>query len=229
MKPSQHGNALVVGVSHREFDRLASSLDVDASRLDRFPSAAGALELASRIPFDLLVVRSPLHGMDLAKFLDRVRRPGGPCEKSSLVLLSAGKTSQSERYLGHGADRVVRLEYEVETRAVILSLLAAAAHRASRFKVRLDLKLSNFLDRIRCRTENVSASGMLVETGRRFDPGTRIRFDFALPADDHQVNGIGEVVRHTVTGRDPVDGLAMRNLCFAGRSRQQFEAYLQSL
>ncbi len=225
----RRGNTLVVGFSRREFARLASSLD-DDGRLDRIPSAAGALELTSRVPFELLLVRSPLRDMTLNKFLDRVRSPGGPCKQSPLMLLCPEKAAKAEWYVGRGADRAICLEDEAtEIRAAISSLLAAASRRASRFKVRLRVELSNFLDKILCRTENVSASGMLIKTRQRFDPGTRIRFDFSLPADDRAINGIGEVVRHTEPGRDPVGGLALRNLSFAGHSQQRFEAYLQSL
>ncbi len=228
-RPGQRGNTLVVGVSHREFARLASSLG-DDGQLDRIPSAAGALELTSRVPFELLLIRSPLRDMTLNKFLDRVRSPDGPCKDSRLMLLSAERTTRAEWYVGRGADRVIRLEDETaEIRTAVSSLLAAAARRASRFKVRLRVELSNFLDKILCRTENVSASGMLVKTRQRFEPGTRIRFDFSLPADPRLVNGTGEVVRHTRAGRDPVDGLALRNLCFAGHSQQRYEAYLKSL
>ncbi len=227
--PRPRGNTLVVGVNRREFARLASTLD-DGGRLDRIPSAAGALELTSRVPFELLLVRSPLRDMTLNKFLDRVRSPGGPCKDSPLVLVSAEKTTRAEWYVGRGADRVVRLEDEnAEIRAAISSLLATASRRASRFSVRLKVELSNFLDKVLCRTENVSASGMLLETPQRFAAGTSVRFDFSLPADHRLINGIGRVVRHTQAGQDPVDGLALRSLCFAGHSRQRFEAYLESL
>ena len=80
-----------------------------------------------------------------------------------------------------------------------------------------------------CQTENISASGMLLRTEKRYEKGTRLEFEFGLPNDHRPIVGIAEIVRHTMIGRDNVSGVGVRFLSFAGDSQRRFESYIDSL
>lgn len=229
MSPSSR-NILVVGVDPDEFSRVAPFLERDDFDVDRFPGADGALELIAEVPFEVLIVRFPLHGMELERFLDRVRGDVSRCKHAPLVLLATGDSGEAERYVGRGANRVVRLESsEATMQRTVSTLLNVAPRRAARFMTRVEVKLGGAKDMIACQTVNISESGMLIETDRRYDVGTQINLSFHLGDDERPIVGVAEVVRHTRAGRDSVTGIGLRFLSFAGDSQRRFQAYLRNL
>ncbi|MEM6454845.1 MAG: response regulator [Acidobacteriota bacterium] len=224
-------NVLVIGVSPDEFGRVAPFLERDAFDVDRFPSGSGALELLSRVPFEVLIVRYPLRDMALGNFLRSVRRDDNPCMRSPLLLLTQeDRIDEAQTYVGRGANRVITLgESENRIQEVVSSLLNVAPRKAARFIANLEIKLGGTKDRLLCQTENISASGMLLKTERRYELGTKIHMEFTLPNDTRPIVGIGQVMRHSVPGRDPVSGMGMRFLSFAGDSQRRYQAFLSRL
>ncbi len=228
---SKRRNVLVIGVSPEEFGRVVPFLARDAFDVDRFPSGTGALELTAHVSIEVLLVRYPLPDMDLGVFLQAVRQPDSKCLTSPiLVLADAAAASEADAYIGRGANRVLHLEAaEDDLQAAVSSLLAVAPRKDARFLARMEIKLGGAKDMILCQTENMSASGMLIKTERRYDKGTRIDFEYSLPDDVRPISGVAEVVRHTMVGRDQVGGIGMRFLSFAGDSQRRFESYVNSL
>lgn len=55
---------------------------------------------------------------------------------------------------------------------------------------RLEIKLGGAKDMILCQTENLSGSGMLIKTDRRYDVGTQINFEYSLPNDPRPISGV---------------------------------------
>ncbi len=223
-------NILVVGVSPEEFGRVAPFLDRDGFDVDRFPGADGALDLLSAVAFEVVMVRFPLLDMPLEQFLGTVRGVGSPCRQSPLVLLATDGAQAAEAYIGHGANRVVRLEEsEATIQLQVSSLLNVAPRKAARFITRLEVKMGGAKDMMQCQTENISETGLLVTTDRRYDLGTKINLELNVEGDQRAIVAVAEVVRHTLTGRDEVSGLGMRFLSFAGDSQRRFQAFLQRL
>ncbi|MCP3962897.1 MAG: PilZ domain-containing protein [bacterium] len=224
-------NVLVIGVSPAEFGRVAPFLARDAFDVDRFPSGTGALELTAHVAIEVLLVRYPLPDMDLGVFLQAVRQPESKCLKSPILLLAAAEEAgEAEAYIGRGANRVLQLEDAEESlQEAVSALLAVAPRKHARFLARMEIKLGGAKDMILCQTENLSASGMLIRTERRYDKGTRIDFEFSLPEDPRPITGVAEVVRHTMVGRDDVGGIGVCFLSFGGDSQRRFESYLQQL
>ncbi|MEM9555666.1 MAG: PilZ domain-containing protein [Acidobacteriota bacterium] len=229
-KPKQR-NVLAIGVTRDEFQAVVPFLDRDTFEVDRFPSASGALELVSRVPFEMLLVRYPLPDMPLDSFLDSVRDEESACLRSSLLLLTPeSHDGEAKRYIGRGANRTISLEAGADAiQASISSLLNVAPRKAARFLARVEIKLGEASDMILCQTENLSATGMLIRTDKRYDLGTEIDFEFSLPNDVRPVRGIAEIVRHTMIGRDQVGGIGLRFLSFSGDSQRRFESYLRRL
>ncbi len=228
---SKRRNVLVIGVGPEEFGRVAPFLARNAFDVDRFPSGTGALELTAHVSIEVLLVRYPLPDMDLGVFLQAVRQPDSECLTSPiLVLADAAAATEAGAYIGRGANRVLHLEdAEDELQATVSSLLAVAPRKDARFLARMEIKLGGAKDMILCQTENMSASGMLIKTERRYDKGTRIDFEYSLPDDVRPISGVAEVVRHTMVGRDQVGGIGMRFLSFAGDSQRRFESCVNSL
>lgn len=227
----QRRNVLVVGVDQEEFDRVAPFLERETFDVDRFPSGEGALDLVSQVSFEVLIVRFPLRDMELRAFLESVRSAASACLRSPLLLLATnGVYEEAQSFIGRGANRVVPLEdSEAQIQNAVSQLLNVAPRKAARFVARLEIKLGGAKDMILCQTENISATGMLINTERRYELGTKIHFEFPLPEDHRPIIGVAEVVRHTNSGRDAVAGIGLRFLSFAGDSQRRFNAYLKGL
>ncbi len=228
---SKRRNVLVIGVSPEEFGRVAPFLARDAFDVDRFPSGSGALELTAHVSIEVLLVRYPLPDMDLGVFLQAVRQPDSKCMTSPILILTdAAAAAEAGAYIGRGANRVLQVEEaEDELQATVSSLLAVAPRKDARFLARMEIKLGGAKDMILCQTENLSASGMLIKTERRYDRGTKIDFEFSLPDDVRPISGVAEVVRQTMVGRDKVGGIGMRFLSFTSDSQRRFEKYVNGL
>lgn len=230
MHPSKR-NVLVVGVSPDEFRLVEPLLGRNGFELDRFPSGAGALELTSAVPVDVLIVRCPLPDVEMRPFLDGVRREGNPCRRSSVVLLTdPDHVREAQTLIGRGANRMVVLgESEDTIETAVSELLDVSPRKEARFFARIEVKLGGAKDLVLCQTENVSASGLLIKTDRRWEKGTEIHFEFTIPSDPRPIGGVAEVVRHTMIGRDGVGGVGLRFVSFAGDSQRRFDAWRQQL
>lgn len=224
-------NVLAIGVSPAEFERFVPFLARESFEVDRFPSGVGALELITRVPFEMLLVRFPLPDMDLASFLSTVRQTGSPCHGASLILLTASSHERdAQRFIGQGANRSISLEASADTiQESVSSLLHVAPRKAARFLARMEIRIGGAKDMLLCQTENMSATGMLIRTDKRYEIGTQVEFEFSAAGDPRPLRGVAEVVRHTVLGRDRVGGIGMRFLSFAGDSQLRFERYIEQL
>lgn len=228
MRPSR--NVLAIGMTQEEFQRLVPFLARNAFDVDRFPSSSGALELIANVAFELLLVRYPLRDMELERFLGAVRQPGGPCHHASLLLLAtATKLAEAQRFIGRGANRALSLEAsEGEIQESVSSVLDVAPRKSARFMTRLEIKLGGATDMMLCQTENTSATGLLIRCDRLYDLGTEIDFEFTLPGDQRAVAGVAEIVRNTPLDGGRANGIGMRFLSFAGDSQRRFESFLHT-
>ena len=224
-------NILVVGVSPEEFQRVTPFLARDSFEVDRFPGPAGALELTSQVAFEVLIVRYPLPSMDMYEFLNAIRADGGKCQRSSLIVLAdADKKDEASAFIGKGANRAIALE-EADglIQQMISDLLSVAPRKEGRFMARLEIKFGDSRDMLLCQTENLSASGMLIRTDKRYEVGVQIHFEFGIPNDQRPIVGTAEIVRHTMINRDQIGGVGVRFLSFGGDSQRRFAAYIASL
>jgi Tfp pilus assembly protein PilZ len=221
-------NVLIVGVEASTFEKIAPVLSRDAFDVDRFPGASGALELLSTVTFRALIVGYPLADLPVDAFLARVRASGSPSRHTPLILLAPGeKAAEAATWIGRGANRVVALESTDEVlQREISELLAVAPRAALREMLRLELRLADqgsHSTLVLCQTENVSATGMLVRTDRRFDIGSELGFELTLSGDPRSVKGRARVVRHTFPGRDSVNGMGLRFVSFEGDGQTRFQ------
>lgn len=224
-------NVLAIGLSAEEFDRVAPFLARDSFEVDRFPSAVGSFEITNEVPFEILLTRFPLPDMELYDFLQGVRGGTSPNQKTSIVLLAAhDKIDEAQSFIGRGANRVVSLEEaDSQIQSTISKVLNVAPRKDGRFMARMEIRVGEAEEMLVCQTENMSVSGMLLRTDRRYEKGTEVQFEFSLPNDHRPIVGIAEIMRHTMIGRDKVSGVGVRFLSFAGDSQHRFQSYIDSM
>ncbi len=232
MTPSNsRRNVLAIGVTAQEFERFVPFLARKDFDVDRFPSGMGALEIIGHVSIEVLMVRYPLPDLDMEAFLESARHPDSACRHSPLLLLTtADLLDEAQGFIGRGANRAVDLaSADGQIQEMVSSLLHVAPRKAARFLARMEVKLGETKDMILCQTENLSSTGMLIRTEKRYDMGTQIHFEFSLPDDIRPLVGVAEVVRQTMPGRDSVGGVGVRFISFVGDSQRRFESYINSL
>jgi len=224
-------NVLVVEVPQPLFDRVAPVLRRRSFEVDRFPDAARAVELLAAVPFQAVVVGYPMQSLDLESFLSAVA-DGESALASVAVLVAEEHRADVEGYLNRGVDLVLAMENAPEEmQRLLCALFGVAPRSAMRTMVKLEVQLDadQPTERFMAQTENLSTSGMLVVTRRRYPIGTTVGFELLLPAGGGSVSGLAEVARHTEPGQDRVEGIGLRFLSFRGASSSRVERALEEL
>jgi Tfp pilus assembly protein PilZ len=166
--------------------------------------------------------------MELEPFLAAVRDPASPCRRAAVVLLpDRSWRDEAESWIGRGVNRVVTLdEPGVKLHDVVAELLEVAPRLHRRLFVRVQVQTLTGTERIVCQSINVSRTGMLLETDRRYSPATRVQIAFQLPDESEPCTGAAEVVRHTTGGRERGRGIAVRFDRFDAGAGERLERYL---
>ena len=80
---------------------------------------------------------------------------------------------------------------------------------------------------IRTYTQNVSRSGMLLDTSNMLNVGQQFDFSFRSPTGDHLITGRAEVVRHTRDDREQISGIGAQFLNLDDRSAKALDALFE--
>ena len=227
-RSTQTKTSLVVGLSRAESAPVRELLGAHAYEVDLLARPQGALELIAGVPFDLLLVRLPLPGMEVTDFLDAVRHSASACYGASLFILADPRQQENaKRFVGKGANGIVRLE------AANAELSDAVGHQvrvATRATVRCNMMLYySSGDRVStqlCQTANLSETGMLVETVQRLPNGTRFTFALSLPQQSQETTGTAEVVRHTTVKNEGADGFGARIVAMDESSEERLAEFV---
>ncbi len=224
-------NVLVVEVAQALFDKMAPVLQRQDFEVDRFPDAARALDLVTLVPFTAIVVAFPLRQVPLERFLEVVRE-GESALASVAVLVEPPHRASAQAFLGNGVDLVLDAENAPqEMQRLLCTLLGVSPRAAMRIMVKLELRLEPRLsgDRFMAQTEDVSSSGMLVITKRRYPMGSTARFEMALPDGSGVVTGEADVARLTEPGLDRIEGIGFRFTAFDGDGQVRLQRCLERL
>ena len=219
---------LVAGVDDRAYEKLRGALARYPLLVERIPRAASALELVGAVPFHLLVLGYPLDELELGDFLGELRRPGAPSSTAPVVLLAAAADRPAaERFRSRGVAAVVGAEVEAPLlHRAVLEALGVPPRIDVRLLVRLEARLADGQSTVLCQTENLSDSGMLVRSDRRYPPGTEVAFELALPEGAQPVRGRAEVVRQTDAQREKLRGLGLRFLKLDGDGGRRLAVFI---
>jgi hypothetical protein len=203
-------SALVVGLD----PELARSVTVALGLPDELVTCTAGpvtLELVAAFGYDAVIIGYPPAEFDLQRLLDAIRRPGSACRPSPVVLLAPGDLLlEASGYCGLGVNRVLDIDRAHETlRPVLEQLLRVAPRRSLRTVGRVEVFVGPRARLLLCQTVNISATGMLLRTGRGYPLGTEIAFEVMLPGDTRPLRGRGRIVRETIDRRERFAGVGV--------------------
>ncbi len=219
---------LLAGIGRGPFKAIAPVLDRHHVKIEHITEPEEAVALAFTKPFDLVIFDAEPERLGLADLVGRLRIRGCASRVCSLLVVAGPGAGQEARGLiGRGVNRVVTLDMTEEIiDQHVADLLDVAPRAAVRFKARLTTVLDNGTVEIIGRTENVSVTGMLLQTGTTLEIGQMVSFEFLANGGGEMVSGEAWVVRHAVAERGGVDGIGLRFLKFHGDGRERIEAVL---
>jgi len=219
---------LLAGIGRGPFQAIAPVLDRHHVKIEHITEPEDAVALAVTKPFDLVIFDAEPERLGLAELVGRLRTPGCASRTCSLLVVAGpGAGHEARDLIGRGVNRVVTLDMNEEIiDQHVADLLDVAPRAAVRFKARLTTVLDDGKIEIIGRTENVSVTGMLLETTTTLEIGQMVAFEFLANGGDEMVSGEAWVVRHAVAERGGVDGIGLRFLEFHGDGRERIEAVL---
>ncbi|MHB8878476.1 MAG: PilZ domain-containing protein [Myxococcaceae bacterium] len=219
---SRQRNVLLVGLDPPAFEAISPTLTSSRLLADYIHSGAGAIELASFLPFDAIVAVHPLPDAELRELVAAVRAPASPSLHAGLVVVASEESLDDARaLLGRGVNRVLsQAEAPGSLPQVLGSLIEVADRVPLKMRGQVELPSKSMLPFM---TENVSASGMLVRTDYPYRVGMQLPFELAAPPEEELIRGVAEVVRATQADRERCAGVGARFVSFEGGGRERLE------
>lgn len=222
---------LITLASEVVFDQirpLVSRSNVDVMKVQ---SPYQALTLARGTPYGLIVVQYPLADLDFAEFFKTLRAPETACEESPLLILTRDdRLDALADYLDGHLVQACLVDAAPEQIQKALSELIGIPMRASvRLGIELAARIENESIQLFCQTVNVSESGVLVRNRGRLPVSTRVTVSLPLPEDTAPIWATGEVVRHTDSEVESVEGLGIRFLDFGEGGQQRLAKFVAEL
>lgn len=218
-------HVLVVGAEESAVDRVSPLLRRSEFEVHTVSASPFVLDLVLGTSFELLIVGYPLLTLSLDELMTAVRGEGSNCRHAGVLLIAEpGRLEEAAGWIDRGANRVVAADWaDARLFQAVGDLLQVAPRVALRALVQVDLQArqGELL-----RTENLSASGMLLRGEPRLRPGQRFDFMLCLPDETETVKGTAEVVRDA--GGAPDDtGAGVRFVGFKDAGRERLEAYIR--
>ena len=77
-----------------------------------------------------------------------------------------------------------------------------------------------------CQTENLSATGMLIQTGEEFPIGCAVKLEFNLMEEEEPIQCEAQVVRYTQPDTEKTRGMGVHFLSFEEDGQRRLEDFL---
>lgn len=201
-------NVLVVGVAADRYARVAPVLRRREFDVDRFPGTAGAIELLDQVRFAGLVVAFPLPDGNIEQLLAAIRASPANSRTAVAVLHPPEAELEARDLLDRGADHLLGWDATAtEYEHFVASALGVPPRGGTRLPMRLRVTLTaGGGEVVAATTENLSATGMLVECRGGFLTGDRLRFALDLGPGTVAIEGLGEIVRVADPAFDRLEG-----------------------
>lgn len=179
--------------------------------LDHKRGFSPSLAAVKRHRYDAIVVTLPLGGGPFGEFVQTIRSLDCPCRNTGLVILTTtDRLEEANAFIGSGVNRVVSIDDPDGLRRAIVDVIDVGLRTPIRLMTRLTIGISGRDCRIRTYTQNVSRSGMLLDTSNKLNIGQQFEFSFRSPLGDRLVSGRAEVVRHTRDDREQISGIGVQ-------------------
>jgi len=185
---------LLVNASRYFFDEGKSLLDRKDFQVLLATSAVRALQIHRDEHVNLVVSDLDLPEMGGDVLCTRIREEAD-VRGVSFILICHDKPSEIERASKCGANVVLKVPFSAKTLLGHVEKLLAISVRMG-YRVLLRAKVIGSKDDsvFFCTSQNLSATGLLIETDRSLNPGDQITCSFYLPGAAH-ITAEGEVVR----------------------------------
>ncbi|MCP4900559.1 MAG: PilZ domain-containing protein [bacterium] len=222
-------NVLITGVSSSSLDRLRPALEQSGLKVESVPNITLAIGRVASQRYAVIVVGFGTNERSEKRLLEMVRSPGGPCQRSGLLLLAQpGQIGPASTLVGAGVNKVLSAVEEPSVVACVVKRLSGSRHPlAERLRSNIEIKVNLREGEHTWRAANVSAAGLLIQTNQIPDVGSR--FAFSLKTEFGLIVGEAKVVRHTRPDREEVRGFGARFCSFQGDGRQVLASFLRSL
>jgi len=189
---------LLVNASRYFFDEGKSLLDRKDFQVLLATSAARALQIHREEHVNLVVSDLDLPEMGGDVLCMRIREKAD-VRAVSFILICHDRPSDVDRASRCGANVFLKLPFSAKTLLEhVEKLLAISVRRGYRVLLRAKVIGSKDDSVFFCTSQNLSATGLLIETDRSLNPGDQITCSFYLPGASH-ITAEGEVVRAETT------------------------------
>lgn len=225
---SERLSILVVIASEVVFDQIHPLVSRSNVEITRVHSGQHALTLSSGSSYDLIVVQNPLPDIDFSEFFETIREPGSACDQAPMLILTRDDRLETVAvYLDGALAQACCIDAAPEQIQLALTELIGVAMRTkARLGVELTASVEHGSIQIFCQTVNISEVGLLLRLGRPLPLKTRVHLTLSLPDESEPIEATGEVLRHTVPGVDPVQGVAIRFLDFEDSGQLRLASFV---
>jgi len=221
-------HVLLIDLQPGMLDTLSPLLRHESLDIHTVEATPFVLDLIRGTPFELLIARFPVEGVDIKELIGSIREPGSMCRTSGLILLTEEKDlAEAIPWMGHGVNRIVMMEWSrSRIWETIDELLNVAPRLEIEVPVQVALPKDIARDVILFRTANISESGALLSGFRAIPEGTVLTFNFRLPGEDTPITGAAEVVRKAEEGFEGIFGVGVRYLSIEDEMRKALSRYI---
>lgn len=230
-QPPVSKRVLVVGSDRWLFRKVEALLTRSSLEVYRLPKGRVALYVAKAVSFDLVLLLHPVDDIPSDRFVSLLRASLAPSRHPQFLVLTEQTRLEDFDCLADESLRVVGVgQDQHELEALVSQILNLSPRVGIRMIVRLDAEVSSGATSRMVQTENLSESGILVNSKTLLPVGTRSQVTFSLPDGLHDgpLVADAEVVRHT-TETENLCGMGLRFLSFEGRGREVLVRYLAKL
>jgi hypothetical protein len=230
MKNAPRGQVLVTRLddtAHSTIINVLSDLGYD---IHRAPWDSFLHEHVQLTPVDMVIVGTSVSGGGLDEFFRALRAPGSACLHSGAIVVAPERHMKTaERYIGHGANRLLaenQLSSHLERVATDLQGVAPRVPLTSNARIKIHVKgkpIQSF-----CQTRNLSATGVLIRGFGHYPLGSEIEFEINLPDDPTPIRGSGTISRRAENGTEKMEGLGIKFTRFQNSDHRRLFEFISS-
>ncbi len=211
----------------RRVQRRLSARGLDAWEMEW---SADLVDVVLERRFDAVVVRYPLPGPSLARFLTALRGADSPCRHTGLVLsVREDCVDLAREFLGHGVNRVVPAAEPVDRLVeAVFDLLEVAPRQPLQLRARVVVQRPGLPAISLCQTVNISRTGMLLRGFGHYPVGAPLDFELVAPSGGPPIRGRASVARQALPEREGLEGFGARFLALAADDWDRLDGLLEA-
>jgi uncharacterized protein (TIGR02266 family) len=205
---------------------------VTAADLDviEVPWGPATTDLVRATPVGVVIVGYPILASSFSSFVRALRAMDSASRTAGLILTAhAEDVRTAEGFVGRGVNRVLRYDALAEALIpLIRELLSVAPRTPISLPAVVTIPAPDGGRPLNYRTENISASGMLLRGSAQLPVGTVLQLQVELPDDERPLRSTAEVTRTTDPAIESVQGIGIRFTGFPEAERRRLAAFLNS-